>query len=227
MLASRRILQGGTSAFNRIRLIRQNAGIGQFPSGNTVVFQPTAAAEAGHKVTLQVNSFAGGSGSYQAVSTITDTAGNTWMMDNAAGAPDARTVVSMCSSNLTAPITTSSAITVTFNGTLGSGSTVSLLMYEWSFPNVASGVDKTGGAATSFARTNNVQLSAVTTNATELIITGLSFSTGPGVVSGPVGYGKLTDGLFYLLPTTKQRFVSNVSWTNNANVAQSMVAYLP
>lgn len=209
---------------NTISYVKRNYAANTYPSGNNTSFSPSTAALVGHRVIMFLNIYSGAA-TTQTVTSVTDNVGNTWTVDYNGPSPNGRTSSAFCSSNIANTLTPSSVITVNFSGTLGSSSYVTGCVDEWVFP-AGAGVDKTAGTST-YGTTASSQFSAPTTNAVDLVITGIAWQSGVSAVTGPTGYTRIADNLWYYLPTSKQQFSTSYSWTGNSNTSLSMVAYLP
>lgn len=223
MIAAHRFLKT-PSATNQISYIRRNYAANTYPSGTVTSFSPSVSVVAGHKAIMFLNIYSG-AGTTRSVTSVTDSVGNTWAVDYNGPSPNGRTSSAFCSSNISSTLSTSSIITVNLSGSLGSSSYITGALDEWSFP-VGAGVDKSAGTST-YGTTISTQLSTPTTNSLDLIISGVAWQAGVSNVTGPTGYTRIADNLWYMLALSKQQYSASYSWTNNSNTSAALVAYLP
>jgi hypothetical protein len=203
------------------------------PSGNTATFSLTSAAPANSKLVICVNWKAGG-GTARTLTGVSDNSGLGYTYDTPAnGTSESTTGCAISGVMATAGLGTSKVITLTFSGTLGSSSEVSVTVDQWA--NFVSGaVDRSGAGGTASGQGTSAQLGSATTNAGDVLYSCIgSGANGLGTVTQPAGYTQTTPGGYpnqwqaYDLPGSESQFTASWSWQNTEPVSCAIVAYLP
>lgn len=195
-----------------------------FPSsGNGKTFSPTAGAAVGDLVVLVLGMFQGNTSGPLTVSSVTDTAGNTWTVDqHDESGSHSSAIVSCLVSNA---ITPSDSITITLSAAWSAGSVFDVDLVEFSgAPATGTRVDQKAAAGT-YGTSVTVTLPASTTDPGDLLI--LTMMGGGGTITWPAGYTKEGLRAYWNLPGSTSAFSETITDTSGADMAASMVAYLP
>jgi hypothetical protein len=188
-------------------------------------FSPTTAPAAGHKLILAIHIvFGSGTGATDLVTSVSDSAGNTWTVDNAAAASGSYANAAICSSNLTSSLTLSSTITVTLGGAVSATASYGYILDEWNFPT-SLGVDQIANGLTSYAKSNTATFASSTTDPQDLLISMLTTQSSAGTTITPSNYAKTAGGMYYSQPLSVGKFSASYTWTNSSNAVGLLVAY--
>lgn len=149
--------------------VQQVATGGVGTSLNTVTFTTSAAAAAGHTLLMAVRVGFG-----LVVSSVTDSAGNTWHVDQTSPATGA--TVSLCRAYLATALAAGSSITVTFTGT-GAGNSIAWQVLEYAnLPSTVT-IDATASQSASATTTMTVGPTGTLSQTNEFAVTAVASAT--------------------------------------------------